>query len=395
MNSHLITPKLVKIFLNIAELKDCWSSFETDENPFLTYEFLQTLEATDCVCKDTGWQPCHFALYQNLDDKTPLIIMPLYLKAHSYGEYVFDHAWAEAWMRAGGDYYPKLLSAIPFTPVGARKLLTRKNLNPSETKQAKQNLLSALSEFCAQNNFSSLHINFPDADDLPALKHANFLIRHDVQFHWVNQDFANFDDFLQNLQSRKRKNIKKERASLNAQNITFRQISGNDISAQDWQDFYRFYCLTYQQKWGAPYLNLDFFQTIAKKIPEKILLIFADYQNRPVAAALNFIGKETLYGRNWGADKNFKFLHFETCYYQAIDYAIAHKLKYIEAGTQGFHKLGRGYRPVKVFSAHYLPHEGFHEAVADFIVKNNEQQKIHFERLQKYLPFKNDAEMPD
>ncbi len=388
----------IKIYPQIDALASVWQQFAPAENPFLRFEFLSALEKTASVGEGTGWFPYHISLHHVING-TDDAVMPLYIKMHSYGEYVFDHSWAHAWQEAGGNYYPKLLGAIPFTPVTGQRILTRHDLSQFEATEIKNILLNSIMQLCRKNHFSSWHVNFPCDDDLIALEKAGFLIRHDIQFHWFNRNYQNFEEFLQDLTSRKRKNIRKERAELSQKKIHFRKLRGKEITQNDWENFYQFYCTTYDKKWGTPYLTRAFFTEIATHMSANILLILADYygtdhHGKCVAGALNFIGKDRLYGRNWGCNGDFKFLHFETCYYQAIDYAITHKLACVEAGTQGAHKLERGYCPIKTYSAHYLPHPIFRNAVAKFILHNNAVQENYLTTLKAHLPFKKHNHQP-
>ncbi len=367
----------------ISELQDAWQKLTVNQSqPFINFHFLHALEITGCITAQAGWYPYHLAIYDADENITAL--MPLYVKMNSYGEYVFDHAWAHAWQQAGGEYYPKLLSAIPFTPISGERILH----NAHHPQQIQQQALASLQQLTQQHNFSSAHINFLPQSYLPILKQQGFSLRQDTQFHWHNQDYQTFDDFLNQLSSRKRKNIRKERQKIRDANIEFRHLRGQDIGAQDWDYFYRFYADTYQRKWGVPYLTRGFFDEISHRMAENILLVIAYHNSKPIAGALNFCDAHHLYGRNWGCHASFDFLHFETCYYQAIDYAIAHKISTVEAGTQGQHKLDRGYVPVPTYSAHYFPHKEFHQAVKNFNQAEGEMQKEMFEALQNHSPFK-------
>ncbi|MCH9843946.1 MAG: GNAT family N-acetyltransferase [Alphaproteobacteria bacterium] len=370
---------------NISALEGVWQKFTAHDNaqPFIDFHFLHALEITDCLTPDTGWYPHHLSLHDG--DNNIVALMPLYLKNNSYGEYVFDHAWANAWQQAGGDYYPKLLSAIPFTPITGERLLIAPN---QDAKAIKPLLLQGFINLCRQYQLSSAHINFLPEADIALCEQENLLIRRDTQFHWVNDDYQNFDDFLNALISRKRKNIRKERDTMKRDNVTFKHLNGDDITPADWDIFYQFYCSTYARKWGYPYLTRSFFEELHQRIKQQILLIMAYHDSTPIGAALNFCDNHRLYGRNWGCEAHYPFLHFETCYYQAIDYAIQHKLKYVEAGTQGQHKLDRGYQPVTVYSAHYLNHPNFRDAVANFIDHETEHHQQTQAILLDHSPFK-------
>jgi uncharacterized protein len=319
-------------------------------NPFVTHAFLSCLENSGSASARAGWATSHLVLEEG--NKT-LGIVPCYLKTNSTGEYVFDHGWADAYTRAGGNYYPKLQTSVPFTPATGPRLLARDEHKPK--------LLKGLEQLGA----SSAHITFlPEADWNTAP--ANWLKRQDIQFHWHNQNFETFADFLATLSSSKRKNIRKEREAVAVRGITFELLTGGDLKEHHWDHFYAFYMDTGARKWGRPYLTREFFSLISERFAEHTLLVLAKRDGKIIAGALNFIGSETLYGRNWGSTEDHPFLHFETCYYQAIDFAISRKLKVVEAGAQGEHKLARGYLPVKTHSLHHFAHKGLSRAVADY-----------------------------
>jgi predicted N-acyltransferase len=288
--------------------------------------------------------------------------MPHYLKHHSFGEYIFDHSWANAYAQAGGAYYPKSLSAVPFTPANGPRLLS-----DSDDPVVKTTMARGLVSLVEQHQLSSAHINFLPADDARLLADAGWLIRSGTQFHWHNQGYEDFDGFLQNLSSRKRKNIRKERASIADAGVTMLALSGDDIKPHHIDHFYAFYLSTIDRKWGGAYLTRRFFDIVHATMAEKILLVMAIYDGDLIGGALNFIGTDTLYGRNWGASRHIQNLHFEACYYQAIEFAITHKLRCVEAGAQGFHKVQRGYLPVTTYSAHWIAHDGFRQAVERFL----------------------------
>ncbi len=351
-------------------------------DPFLSWEFLDALEVSGAATPDTGWSPCHIVV----EDPSDAIIaaMPLYAKTHSQGEFVFDHSWAEAYQRAGGHYFPKLLSAVPFTPVTGRRLLTKPG--PDQTRLGNA-LITAAIQVAAQNDFSSLHVNFVSPDQAADLKELGLLIRNDQQFHWRNEGYDSFDDFLAALSSSKRKNLRKERAKAQA-GLTFKHLTGDDIKSHHWDAFFEFYMDTGSRKWGYPYLNRETFTLLGERLSEHILLILAYEDDLPIAGALNLIGSETLFGRYWGCTAPRPFLHFETCYYQAIDFAIERRLAVVEAGAQGGHKLARGYAPVTTNSAHWIAHKGLREAIDDYLTR--ERQAVEHENayLTKRTPFK-------
>jgi uncharacterized protein len=346
-------------------------------NPFLTHAFLSSLEDSGSATARTGWAASHLVLEN--DDKV-LGLVPCYLKSNSMGEYVFDHGWADAFTRAGGNYYPKLQVSVPFTPATGPRLLA--------AEEHKIKLLKGLEAAAAQLGASSAHITFlPEADWSNAPE--NWLKRQDIQFHWHNQNFGNFQDFLNTLSSSKRKNIRKEREAVAARGITFDLLTGKDLTENHWDHFFAFYMDTGARKWGRPYLTREFFSLINERMAEHTLLVLAKREGRIIAGALNFIGGDTLFGRNWGSNEDHPFLHFETCYYQAIDFAIARGLKVVEAGAQGEHKLARGYLPVKTHSLHHFAHKGLGRAVADYLEHERASIDQDQQLLAEHSPFKN------
>jgi predicted N-acyltransferase len=330
------------------------------DNPFISHAFLLALEESGSAAGKTGWLPQHL-LYEGGDGRL-LGAMPCYLKSHSLGEYVFDHGWADAYERAGGDYYPKLQASVPFTPVTGRRLLTRDGDARSETV-----LLQAAATLTERLQASSLHITFLSEREWALAGERGFLKRVDQQFHWRNEDYASFDDFLGALSSRKRKAIRSERRQALVSGIDIERISGRDLTEAHWDAFFEFYLDTGARKWGSPYLNRAFFSLIGESMADRVLLVMAKRQGRYIAGALNFIGGDRLYGRYWGAIEEHPCLHFEVCYYQAIDYAIEAKLGTVEAGAQGGHKLARGYLPVTTYSAHWIRDPGLRQAVAHYL----------------------------
>lgn len=328
------------------------------DNPFLSFEFLSALEESGCVGGRTGWQPSHLVLED--ESSTIIALAPAYLKSHSMGEYVFDQSWAEAFARAGGQYYPKLQLSVPFTPVTGPRLM-------AENVENKALLARAIPQMITGAKLSSAHLTFLSEADMHLMESAGYLIRTDQQFHFLNENYTGFDNFLDALSSRKRKVIRRERRDALLNGITIEHLTGSAIQEHHWDSFFEFYMDTGARKWGRPYLNRLFFSLIGEKMADKILLMMAKRDGRYIAGAINFLGAQTLYGRNWGAIEEHPFLHFEVCYYQAIDYAITHGLKRVEAGAQGEHKIARGYQPVTTYSAHYLAHEGLRLAVADYL----------------------------
>jgi len=336
-----------------------WDGCAGSGNPFVGHAFLAALEASGSVGGRSGWQPLPVVV--DGADGTPAAIAPAYVKSHSQGEYVFDHGWADAWQRAGGDYYPKLQVAAPFSPVPGPRLLLR---DPA----AGPALLAALEAVVDGNGLSSAHATFVEEAQLPLFEAAGWLVRQGTQFHWSNDGYAGFDDFLATLASRKRKAIRKERAAA-VEGLTIRHLAGAQIEPRHWDAFWRFYQDTGARKWGRPYLTRGFFPRLGEGLGDRVLLILAERDGVPIAGALNLVGGDALYGRYWGATEEVPFLHFELCYYQAIDAAIRLGLARVEAGAQGEHKLARGYLPVPTWSAHYIPDPGFRRAVADFLAR--------------------------
>ena len=348
-----------------------WDACAGAGNPFLSHAFLTALEESGSATAKTGWQPLPIVV--DGADGRPAAIAPAYAKSHSQGEYVFDHAWADAFERSGGSYYPKLQVAAPFTPVPGPRLLLR------DAAQAPA-LIAAIEAVTDQHGLSSAHATFVCPQQVPLFEDAGWLIREGTQFHWHNQGYAGFDDFLAALASRKRKAIRKERAQA-VEGLTIRRLTGAEIGEADWDAFWRFYQDTGSRKWGRPYLTRRFFSLLSATMAERVLLVLAERDGVPIAGALNLIGADTLYGRYWGCTEDVPFLHFELCYYQAIDAAIELGLKTVEAGAQGEHKLARGYEPVPTWSAHYIPDAGFRRAIADFLVR----ERAAVERDQEYL----------
>ncbi len=351
-------------------------------NPFVSYDFLACLEESGCVGQRAGWLPRHLVV--RAPDGTALAAAPAYLKSHSKGEYVFDYGWADAFERAGGRYYPKLQVSVPFTPAQGPRLL----VGDTDQKARRNVLAHALVALAEETNASSVHVTFTEEDDFAALTEAGYLPRYDTQFHFQNRGYTTPDDFLAALASRKRKQIKRERREALANDITIRWVTGDDLTEADWDAFYDFYLDTGSRKWGRPYLNRRFFSLIGERLRHAICLVMADRGGRTIAGALNLIGSETLFGRYWGCVEDHPFLHFEVCYYQAIDFAIARGLKRVEAGAQGDHKLARGYEACQTRSAHFLRHAGLREAVADYLIQERRAVERQNEMLNTYAPFK-------
>ena len=374
---------LHKSISNIS--KKIWDECTTDQNPFLSYIFLKNLEDSRSIGDGTSWIPNYVTI---INKDIIVAVCPMYIKLDSQGEYIFDHAWANAYHNAGGEYYPNIQLSVPFTPVAGNRILINKNIFKTEYK----NIIEAFAKYLIKltnNNYSSAHITFCSYDECKTLENKNFLTRIGEQFHWKNANYHNFNDFLNSLNSRKRKAISKERNYIQNKNIKIIHKSGKDITDEDWDSMYDFYQNTTDKKWGNAYLNKAFFNLLAKNFSEKILIIFAQENNTHIAGAMHIIGKKTLFGRYWGAYAHIKYLHFELCYYQAIDWAIKNQYSFVEGGAQGPHKIQRGYLPEKTYSSHYIADNNFRKAVQNFLLEeskiiNNDISLIK----EKYTPFK-------
>jgi uncharacterized protein len=369
---------IAKVASGVSNLNaSAWDRL-ADGDPFVSHAFLSALEESKSVGRGTGWTPAPILIEDEADHL--LAAAPAYLKTHSQGEYVFDQGWAEAWEGAGGQYYPKLQIAVPFTPVPGPRLLGRRP----------QQLLAAAEAVTVQHEMSSAHITFIDETGASEAERRGWHIRHGVQYHWFNRGYHSFDDFLATLKHSKRKSIRKERRdALNG--LEIRALRGSDIGAADWDAMWAFYQDTGSRKWGRPYLTREFFQLVGERLGDAILLMLAYRGSRRVAGALNFIGRDTLYGRYWGCTEEVPFLHFELCYYQAIQWAIEHGLSSVQAGAQGEHKVSRGYEPVVTKSAHFIPNRSFREAVADFVGAEREGIAAEVEWLRRELPYRSSS----
>jgi predicted N-acyltransferase len=373
----------VRVHSAISEIPAAeWDACAGDVNPTVSHTFLNALEESGSTVPRTGWTPQHLSLAGSEGEIVGAV--PLYAKTHSYGEYIFDYGWADAYERAGRRYYPKFLSAVPFTPVPGPRLMLRAGV-PAE---AREHLLAGMVEFTKRRGISSLHVNFPDAADAETLANSGFLLRLGQQFHWQNAGYRDFEDFLEALNSRKRKAVKKERREALARGLEIEVLTGSDLKPRHWDAFFEFYLATSDRKWGSAYLNRRFFAMIGERMPEKIVLVMARRGTTYVASAFNLLGKETIYGRNWGSYGDYKFLHFECCYYQAIEFAIVRGLKCVEAGAQGPHKIQRGYLPVPTYSAHWIPDPAFRRAVAQFLERERQMIERKMEGLAEFSPFK-------
>jgi predicted N-acyltransferase len=369
----------IRVYPRIAEIgQAAWDLCAGDDNPFVSYGFLSALEDSGSVGKRTGWHPRYFSL-SNASGET-LAVAPSYAKTNSYGEYVFDHAWANALERAGGNYYPKLQVAVPFSPVPGPRLLARPGVPLSV-------LATGLAQLAEELDCSSVHATFCTAAEWEALGAAGWLQRLGTQFHWENNGYQSFEDFLAALSSRKRKAIRRERRDAQT-GLTFKALSGTALTKEAWKAFYKFYTSTVDRKWGGAYLTPEFFPLLGERLGDKIVLMMAERDGRPIAGALNLRSKNVLYGRNWGASEDVPFLHFELCYYQAIDYAIAHGMTRVEAGAQGEHKIQRGYLPKPTYSAHWIRHPGLRHAISDFLAAERPAMESEMAAMAEDSPYK-------
>ncbi len=365
---------------SIAEIPpEDWLACAGAENPFVSHAFLAAVEESGSANARTGWLPQHAVLRDAAG--AVMACAPMYAKSHSYGEYVFDHGWAHALERAGGRYYPKLQVASPFSPVPGPRLLVRDGVPVSV-------LAGALEQANAELGTSGVHATFCTKPEWEALGEAGWLQRLGMQFHWHNQGYSTFDDFLAALSSRKRKSIRRERRDANAAGLEFVTLRGPEITKRDWAAFHGFYASTVDRKWGSAYLTEEFFPLLGEKLGAAVVLMMARAGGKWVAGALNLAGADTLYGRNWGCRGDWPFLHFELCYYRAIDFAIEHKLARVEAGAQGEHKIQRGYVPSETYSAHYITHPGLRRAVAEFLVEERAERRAQMDALAEYAPFR-------
>jgi uncharacterized protein len=379
-------PVAIKVLESIHEVApDQWDACAGGDDPFVGHAFLGALEDSGSIDGETGWQPQHLII----EDEAGAVraCAPLYLKNHSYGEYVFDWGWAEAYQRAGGRYYPKLQSAVPFTPITGRRLLVR----PGADRRMADFLVAGMVSLAERMGVSSLHVTFPTEAEWRRLGAHGFLLRLGQQYHWENHGYASFEDFLGALSSRKRKIIRRERRAVAESGLHIATLSGDAIEERHWDAFYRFYRDTSDRKWGPTYLNREFFSLLGETMAERIALVIAEADGRPVGGALNLIGADALYGRYWGASEDHPFLHFEACYYRAIDFAIEHGLARVEAGAQGPHKIQRGYLPMPTYSAHWIADAGFAEAVERYLADERDAVTDEIQSLARLSPFRRDG----
>ena len=383
-------PIAIRILQSIGEVEpEQWDACAGEASPFLRHAFLAALEESGSATRETGWLPQHLALFDEAGRLAAAT--PLYLKSHSYGEYVFDWSWAHAYEQAGGNYYPKLQCCVPFTPVTGRRLLLRPDVEDPALADA---LISGMAELTRQHEVSSLHVTFATEEEWRRFGEVGFLQRVGVQYHWHNRGYGDFEAFLAALSSRKRKQIRRERRKALDSGLTIRALSGDDIKPAHWDAFYRFYTSTSDRKWGSAYLTREFFDRLGETLSDAVVLIMAEHEGQPVAGALNLRGSDALYGRNWGCAGHVRFLHFELCYYQAIDYAIEHGLARVEAGAQGEHKIQRGYQATATYSAHLIRDPSLMRAVERFLAeeRNAVRQEIQF--LEDFEPFRKDLGAP-
>ncbi len=364
--------------------KDDWNDCVGLDHPFTRYEFLQALEKSGSAVFSTGWQPFHYIQINN--KKKIVVVCPLYVKSHSFGEYIFDHAWADAYHRYGLDYYPKLQSAIPFTPVTGERIIVHKILK--NKNDIKNKVINNIINKAQTLNVSSLHFNFLRKPEYLNNNNNDLLLRQGIQFHWKNNNYKSFNEFLETLSSRKRKLIKKERSCIKDNNITVKLLNGVEIQKKHWDFFYKCYLNTTGKKWGSSYLTKEFFVKIGKNLSSKILLIIAYHEDQMIASALNFLSTTHLYGRLWGSIKHIPYLHFEMCYYQAIEYAIKNKIHIVEAGAQGSHKIQRGYMPENTWSLHWIKNKKFKEAISHYLDKEINLLDKEKKELEQFAPFK-------
>lgn len=377
-------PIAVTVIDRITEVPgEDWDACAGPDNPSVSHAFLRALEESGSASPRRGWLPQHLVVKGS--NGRLIGAVPLYLKSHSYGEYVFDWGWASAYERAGGSYYPKLQSCVPFTPVSGPRLLVA----PEVEREAVANaLIAAMAELARRQAVSSLHVTFPLRDEWERFGQAGFLQRTGVQYHWTNDGYRSFDDFLSRLSSRKRKGINKERRQVAESGVAIRVLTAGAIGRADWDAFYLFYLTTVDRKWANAYLTRKFFHLIGETMAERVVLILAEDRGEPVAAAFNLLGSDTLYGRNWGAARHYRFLHFEACYYRAVEFAIERGLKHVEAGAQGEHKIQRGYLPVETYSAHWIRDPSLRGAIADFLDRERALLGHEMAALMEHSPYR-------
>ncbi|MCH8214178.1 MAG: N-acetyltransferase [Proteobacteria bacterium] len=380
-------PATVKVLGSLGEVPAAqWDACAGADDPFLSHAFLSALEESGSVSARSGWLPRHLVVEDGAG--TVIAAAPLYLKSHSYGEYVFDWSWADAYERAGGRYYPKLQSAVPFTPVTGRRLLVRPGADAETESELKDALIAAMVTLGERLGVSSVHVNFPTEAEWRRLGDHGLLLRTGQQYHWRNRGYESFDDFLASLSSRKRKAIRRERRAVADQGIVLSTLTGDAIAERHWDAFYGFYRDTSDRKWGSAYLTRTFFSLIGESMAGNVVLVLAEAGGRSVGGALNLMGGDTLYGRYWGCAEEYRFLHFEACYYRAIDFAIARGLKWVEAGAQGPHKIQRGYMPRRTYSAHWIADAEFRRVIERFLAEERAAVEDEMALLGQHSPFR-------
>ncbi|MEJ2214396.1 MAG: GNAT family N-acetyltransferase [Gammaproteobacteria bacterium] len=372
----------IQIFSSIQQIPgDQWNSLVRDNNPLVRHEFLSAMETHGCVGEKFGWLPCHLAIF---DNEQLVAAMPLYLKHNSYGEFVFDHSWADAYQRTGHAYFPKLVSAVPYTPARGQRLLCK----AGDEKRCYPMVMEYLKEFCATRAISGFHVLFPEDKEIEVLQSQACMLRHDCQYHWFNNAYTDFAEFTAQMTSRKRKNIRRERQAVTNAEVTLRRLNGHTATVKDWSDFATFYNRTFEEKWGMATFNQGFFEEIGRTLPDNVLLVLADKDERCIAGALMYVSDTTLYGRHWGCIEQVDQLHFETCYYQGIEFCIEQGLQVFEPGAQGEHKIARGFVPVMTRSAHWLLSDHLRNPITQFCHHEKQAVEDYMQQLEKKVPFK-------
>jgi len=373
----------IEIFEKFSDFtKLSWEKLSLGQNPCLSFDFIDNAEKTGCVSSETGWKPLHLGLFDSKKSLKAAVL--LYEKTHSWGEFIFDFTWAQAYRDNQLPYYPKLISCIPFTPVTSNKILLR---DPSDKESATEIIKHAIN-LTNEKNYSSLHFHFIKSEELNLFKNCGLIKREDCQFHWFNHDYHSFDQFLMAMTSSKRKKIRRERRKIIEQNIYFKWRNGSEINKEKWKTIYNLISVTFYKKGSSPYFSYEFFIEISKKIPSAIMVITAENNDKTIGAAVFFVGTEGLYGRYWGTDEGYDSLHFETCYYQGIEYCIKNNLKYFEPGTGGEHKISRGFVPNKTFSAHYLSNPTFSSAITKYLQKEGQYIDNYIENVESHSPYR-------
>lgn len=370
-----------------------WNALLESDYPFLNWHFLNALEQSGAVGEQSGWQVQHVLVYERAQ---LIALMPMYLKFHSQGEYVFDHSWAQAYQRHGLPYYPKWLCAIPFTPCQGARLCVAAHVrhDVDKKRQIFAEIFAYLMKLAHARGISSWHCLFPEKSELTLFLHEQLVVREAVQFQWCNKPYADFEDYLSSFTSKRRKNLKRERRLVSEQGIQIKQLCGSEISERYWQHFFSFYQATYRKRGMREYLNPEFFQSLARNMPDQLLMVVAEKDDKIIAAALSFIGADTLYGRYWGCLEEYNSLHFELCYYQGLEFCISRKLRCFNSGAQGEHKISRGFEPVKTYSLHWIAHPAFREAISDFVKEESAHLEHYRKDAENLLPFKLKVDEP-